>query len=744
MYKQPVISVSKETAAVLQEKSLLSKSSSKQVTETLSLLSSSSPTHMPPFPFPLSLAGISSSSFSTPRWGPPELVLCPTSPPPRHHYGRQHDGDYGNGNRSKTQHDCEYGNGNKSKTDTTTSAVREHYLKSSPDISKTTTGTTATSSDNDNDYDGWDHNYNYNYGTTEERQRPRRTRRHRDETFHFDIEDDLDAADYDEDRRDRKLLATSTQEPSTPLSARYYLWDESSRDSVSTISTWKSFELEDHNPSAERCHGSEYDDNGNQDGGRADGRWESPHDTEVVADKGQDIIMPGKQSCQTGVPSLDRQGILPMEKPGDETIWSQFLMVDPFDTQASGDYEHCKLALFPTQDSQTPETFTFVPPLQSWANFTVVPSVGRGVESDHGTPRSVLGPWIDFRLPENPFSLDIEFALASDEYDDDMPYSPFAPIEQPPLAPKKAFVVASPQADRPSLSFVSSCTSSQGDPTSIWIETTPREREQAVDMVTTAPPPTPPTDCSMTHAYSITEHHRIPVQQAPTTKNTVAKLARCDESVAVLGKGKRMFMSARWSRESNVDPLQTSGEAVVSGSKAAAKLAKSSITRAKVGRQNMGPGSAADQAFREKKSTERRLRSKVVIEPVRQAFAVNSVCRRHQMLGQRTSATETIKSNPVKSFVSSNSRSTRPNVRKEAASDPAKSPIVNAKSGSQLLSHGTVSKQQRQEKDFSGMKKPSCSTQRRAPILLGHLLEERYQAALRTKDVFPLKTYCSW
>jgi hypothetical protein len=117
--------------------------------------------------------------------------------------------------------------------------------------------------------------------------------------------------------------------------------------------------------------------------------------------------MPGKQSCRAGVSSLDRQGILPVEKPGDETIWSQSLLVDPVDTQASGDSEDYKLVLFPTRDSHTPETFTFVPPLQSWANITVVPSIERGVESDHGTPRSVLGPWIDFRLPENPFSLDL-------------------------------------------------------------------------------------------------------------------------------------------------------------------------------------------------------------------------------------------------------------------------------------------------------------------------------------------------
>jgi hypothetical protein len=312
-----------------------------------------------------------------------------------------------------------------------------------------------------------------------------------------------------------------------------------------------------------------------------------------------------------------------------------------------------------------------------------------------------------------------------------MPHSPFAPIEQPPLAPKKAFVVASPQADRPSLSLVSSYTSSHGEPTNKWIETTPRDREQADDMVTTT---TTPAGSSTTTAYSITDHYRVPVQQEPKAKTIVTKLARCDKSAAVLGKGKRMSMSARWSRQSNVAPLQASGEVVVYGSKDAAKLAKSFITEAKVGRQNMGPGSAADQAFREKESTERRLGSKVVIEPVRRAFAVNSVCRR-QMLGQGSSATETIKPTPVKSSVSSK-RSTRPNVFQEAASDPAKLPVGNDKSVSQLLGQGTVAAQQRHKKGSTVSNKPSCLTQRRAPILLGHLLEERYQAALR-KDVLP-------
>jgi hypothetical protein len=637
------------------------------------------------------------------------MVLCPTPPPPRH-YGR-HDYDYGLG---------------KSKTSMTTTAMREQYLKSSHDIFKTTTGTTATSSDNDHDNDiDCDYVYNYNYGTAAgSRPRPSRTRRHRDvQPFYFDIEDDPDAADDEEDRHDFILPTTST-----PLSVRDYSWDESSRDSVSTISTWKSFELEDRNPSAERSHRSEHDD-----GGGAPGRWESPHGTEIAAGTGQVIIMPAKYSRRKGGPNLDGQRGLPIENTGDETVWSQSLVMDPVEIQViGGDCEHYKLALIPMLLPRTPETVTFGPPLETAINAV---SVKRGVKSEDDTPRPVMGPWIDFRLSQNPFAVDSEFS--SDDDDNDMPHSPFAPIEQPPLAPTKAFVVASPQADRPSLiSFCSSCTSSHGEPTDMWTETTPRDREQAVETIAM----TTLAGCSATTAYSIADHrHRVPIQQAPAPRAkkivTKLKLARGDESVAVLGKGKRMPESACWSRQSNVASLQASGEAVASGSKAAAKLAKSFIAKAKVDRQNMVPGSTAEQILPDKESTEMRPGSRAVIEPVRRAFADRSISRR-QTLGQGTCANETIKSDPVKSFVSSNSRSTRPNVRQEGASDPAKSPVGNAKSGSQLLGQGTVVEQQRQEKDSTGSNEPSCSTQRRAPILLGHLLEKRYQAALR-KDVLP-------
>jgi hypothetical protein len=77
-------------------------------------------------------------------------------------------------------------------------------------------------------------------------------------------------------------------------------------------------------------------------------------------------------------------------------------------------------------------------------------------------------------------------------------------------------------------------------------------------------------------------------------------------------------------------------------------------------------------------------------------------------------------------------------VCQDVAANSAKSLVVNYKSGCQLLGQGAVAEQQRQEKDSIDSNKSACSTQRRAPLLLGHLLEERYQAA-RRKDVLPLR-----
>jgi hypothetical protein len=625
--------------ALLQEKALLRESPLK-VVETLS--PSSSPT-MQPFPYSLSLTV--SSSFSPPRWGPPEMVLFPT-PPRNERHGKS-----------------------------STAAVREQrermeMLKSSPEIFKTTTGTTATSSDNENDCD---------YNSTDEECRARLH-----EPFYFDIEG-RDAGD-----EDRDLIMPAAQ-------ARDYSWDYSSQDSVSTISTWKSFELEYRNPSVKSRHVSKHDDYG----GRA-GRWESPDSAEVVADKGQEMLMLGK-SRRTGVPSQDGQGIPPIQKSGDETIWSQSLL-ESVEGQAS-DCDYHKLALFPTREPHTPETFG----LPLWKALTV-PSAER-VESDDDTPRPVMGPWIDFRLPENPFAPDSEFA----SYCDDILHSPFAPIEQPPLPPKKPIVVVSPQADRPD--FVSPLASSRGEKMEMSTETR-RDMEQAVGMVTRTGSATP---------SSIS--NRVPVQQVPLAKNTMTKLGCRLESLMVLGKRMSTLPC-----QSIVAPSQASLDAVVSGSKDATKLANSSITNAKVGCQNMGPEAAVEQALREKESVEGRTASEVVTGPVR-VLDVNSISRR-QIVGEGT-ATAMIKSDPDEQFIS-NPMSTRSNVCQDVASDPDKSPAVNYKSGCELLDQGVVAGQQRHEKDFTDSNKSPCSTQRRVPLLLGPLLEERYQAA-RRKDVLPLR-----
>jgi hypothetical protein len=551
---------------------------------------------------------------------------------------------------------------------------RMEVLKSSPEISKTTTGTTATSSDNENDCD---------YNCTD---KERRSRLH--EPFYFDI----DGREADDE--DRHLILPAAHEP--PLSARDYSWDYSSQDSVSTISTWKSFELEYHNPSVKSRHQLEHDDYG----GSA-GRWESRDSAKIVADKDQGILMPAKSS-RTCVPSHDRSEVPPSVKTGDETIWSQSLQ-----ESVASDCDYYKLALFPTREPHTPETFG--PPL--WRAITV-PSVER-VESDDDAARAVMGPWIDFRLPENPFAPDSEFASSCNN----ILHSPFAPIEQPPLPPKKSFVVANPQADHPG--FFSPPAISYGEEMEMSTETQ-RDREQVVGVVTPAGSAT---------FSSIAK--RVPtIQQVPRVEDTMTKVGRRLESVMVPGKR----MSALPS-QSIVVPSQASRDAVVYGSKAAAKPANSSITNAKVGYQKMGSEATVEQAFREKESTERRPGSKVVIDPV-QVFAVNSISRR-QIIGKGT-ATEMIKSDPVKSFVA-NSTSTSPNVCQAVTSDPAKSPVVNYKSGCQLLDdQGTVAEQQRQEKNSTDSNKSSCSTQRRAPLLLGRLLEERYQAA-RRKDVLPLK-----
>lgn len=544
-----------------------------------------------------------------------------------------------------------------------TTAMREQsermeMLKASPEISKTTTGTTATSSDNEGECNC----------TAEER----RTRLH--DSFHFDI----DGRDADEE--DRHLIPPA-HEPS--LSARDYSWDYSSRDSVSTISTWKSFELEDRNPIAKSRHVLEYDD----DGGTA-GHWVPSDATEIAVKKGQEIMLPGK-SRQTGATSLGRPGNLPTQNLGDETIWSQSLL-KPVEIQGSN-CERYMLALFPTREPHTPETFG--PPLLRAIN---VPSIER-VESDDDTPRPVLGPWIDFRLPEKSFAPDSEFASNCD----DMPHSPFAPIEQPPLSPKKAFFVASPQADLPGLKMELS-TESQ------------RDREQAVGVLTPA---------SSATASSLS--NRVHVQQVPQVKNAATKVGRRLDSVEVLAK--RM---STLPRQGTVAMPRASRDAGVSDSKAAAQLAKTFIPNTKAGCQNMGPGASVGQVFRKKESAKRTSASKVVIKPVR-VVAVNSISRR-QIIGERN-ANETIKSDPVKSFVA-NSRSTPQDV----ASNPAKSPVVNYKSGCQLFGQGADAEQQRQLKDSTDSNKVACPTWRRAPLLLGHLLEERYQAA-RRKEMLPLR-----
>jgi hypothetical protein len=543
---------------------------------------------------------------------------------------------------------------------------RMEMLKSSLEISETTTGTTATSSDNDNDCD---------YSCTDEERRPRLH-----EPFYFDI---------DADDADRHFILPAAQEP--PLSARDYSWDCSSQDSVTTISTWKSFELEHRNPNVKSRHFLEHDDNE----GSA-GRCEPTDSIEFLVDKGRKILVPGKSS-RSGFPSLNRPGIPTIVKTGNETVWSRSLLESVQD-QAS-DCEHSKLALFPTRKPHTPETFEA--PL--WRAITV-PSVER-VESDDVTPHPVMGPWIDFRLPENPFAPDSEFA----SYCDDKPHSPFTPIEQPPLSPKKASFVASPLADRPGFFSPSAISHSEKKEMSTK---TPRDREQAVDIVTPA---------GSANASSIA--NRVPTQQAPQVKNTETKVGRrlCKRMPTLL-------------RQSIVAPPQAIRDAVVTGSNAPAKPAKAAITDTKVNCQNRGPGPAEEQAFREKESTERRTGNKVVIYPV-QVFAVNSVSRR-QIIGEGTT-TEMNRSDPVKSSVA-NSTSARPNVCQDVASDSAKSLVVNYKSGCQLLGQGAVAEQQRQEKDSIDSNKSACSTQRRAPLLLGHLLEERYQAA-RRKDVLPLR-----
>jgi hypothetical protein len=607
---------------VRQEKSFLL-SAPPRVVETST--PKSSPTTLP---FPLSLSITVSSSFSPPSWGPPEMVLFP-SPPRKGRRGNSH----------------------------TTTAMMEQrqrmeMLKSSPEISKTTTGTTAASSDNDNDCD-------YNNYTDEER----RPRLH--EPFYFDI---------DAEHADRHFILPVAQGP--PISARDYSWDCSSQDSASTISTWKSFEMEDRNSNVKSRHFLEHDDSGG-----STGRWESTDSIEMFAGEGREILLPGKSS-RRGFPSLNRPGIPPIVMTGNETIWSRSLL------ESVQDCEHYKLALFPMRNPHTPEPFG--PPL--WRAITA-PSIAR-VVSDDDTLRPVRGPWIDFRLPENPFAPDSEFA----SYCDDIPHSPFTPIEQPPLSPKKAFLVASPQADRPS--FLSPSVISHSEKKEMSNES-PRDREQVVDIVTSA---------DSASASSIA--NRVPIQQAPQVKNTETEDGSRLESVSI--PYKRM---PTLPKQSTVLPPQAIRDADVTASKVT-KPAKASITNTKVDYQKISPGAAVEQAFQKKESLGRRTGS------------------RRRIIGEGTT-TETNKADSEKSFVA-NSTPACPYVRQDDASDSAKSLVVNYKSGCQLLGQGAVVEQQRPEKDCIDSDKSSCSTQRRAPLLLGYLLQERYQAA-RRKDVLPLR-----
>ena len=311
-----------------------------------------------PYPLPLSLTASCSHSFSPPRWGPPEIVLFPT--PPRAGGG----------------------------------FPRGRGDKSSPQISKTTTGTTATSSNDDNE--------------------DRHLEQYRSSgSFHFDI--------------DERTLAVA------PASAAGYAWEEFSRDSSSTISTWLSAELQDdRNPLSSETR---VDDEIRCD-------WQQPTITQ------QRQPQPPAQEEKDGFRVLVRQGILP-KKANDAFAWpipgTMTTTAVVNDSPPNIDRDR-QFVLFPTRQPHSPTVFEpFVPPPQQHTVFNEA-ATAVATKADGNNPPT-LGPWIDFVLPDNPVAPDSDFELQS------LAHSPFAPIEQPCVSPKQAAQVASPAADRPSVAL---------------------------------------------------------------------------------------------------------------------------------------------------------------------------------------------------------------------------------------------------------------------------------------------------
>jgi hypothetical protein len=613
---------------------LINKSPPRKTTTTtpLSMSSSSSSSisrAVEPFPFPLSMSLTGSSSFSPPRWGPPDMVLTLFPTPPRPNVKVN----------------------DKVRTNTSTELS---LMKSSPEIFKTTTGTTATSSDNDNDNDCDDHDhYNNSYSFNE--------------PFYFDIDDhdQQDAILNEEDHGhghshghgySRSLPIPPPPEQEQPMARDYtYSWEEFSRDSSSTISTWNQEDLEDQdrNPSESRRVALvlEHDDDDDDDdeirvvaSTSASGRcWESPlaaRRMATAAGKVKETLMTtGNYSNHDAGLSRSnvgfRQGILPLEieKTIATSAWPphQSFAVTP----AAEESKNLELALFPTREPHAHATFTFEP---QWERaVTVVPSIERPTEGNKDDTNTVMGPWINFRLPENPFAPDSEFSSC---YDDDIPRSPFAPIEQPSLPPKKAFVVASPQADRAEQKKTKTLTKS------------PRKMERAARTVTAAAGP----------VINYSSAGRVSVQHAPFATNVVAGRVHHDESVAFVGG--RIVAKPR---QNNDGPSRASREAVAAGSKAATKPVRSFVVNAKARRRNLGPGIAAVQSLRKKEA-------KAVAEAAK-SFVANSKsdC---QNFGQGA-VTELVESNPVKELVA-NPNSDRQRVDQGAVTELVKANLVKS------------------------------------------------------------------